>query len=129
MRHDLDFAPISSKPSTRLSLVVGYLRINGWAGLGLVTVAGIGALAGSQVLRAAFAAHPLGAITAALGALGLLFAAHGLARRQRAAAVAAGAIFAAPCIAALFQVGVSGETLVIGVLGLAAVASAWGELE
>jgi len=129
MKHELDFAPISSKPSSRLNFVVGYLRFNGGLALAGIGVAAIAALAGDHALRALFTRHPLEALGATVGAAGLLFAARGLAHRSRAGAYAAAAIFAAPCIAGLFGGGVPAETWAIEVLGVAAVASAWGELE
>ena len=129
MGHELNFAPISSQPSTRLRLVMGYLRLNGWFGLGALAVGAVGAIAGYAPLRAVVGGHILAMLVTAVGCGSLLLAAGDLAAGRRRGAYAAGTIFALSILAALLGQGVSFEGLLVGVLGLGAVVSAWGELE
>ena len=125
----MNFAPISSQPSTRLRLVVGYLRLNGWFGLGLLAVGAVAAIAGNTALRPLFEGHILAVLLTAAGCGSLLLAAHDLACGRRRGAYAAGTIFALSLLAALSGQGPSFEGFVVGVLGLGAVISVWGELE
>ncbi len=122
MTHPLNFAPVSGEPSTRRRLVVGYLRINGWFGLGALAVGLVLAVAGNGALRTLFRGHLLPALLTALGSGSLLWAAGDLAAGRRRGAYAAGFIFALSLVSSF-------EGFVIGILGLGAVVSVWGELE
>ena len=122
MGQQLNFAPVSGGPSTRRRLVVGWLRINGWSGLGGLAIVGILAIAGNAGLRTLFAAHVFAALVTAVGCASLLLAARDLEAGKRRGAYAAGTIFALALLSSF-------EGFIIGVLGLAAVISVRGELE
>jgi 4-amino-4-deoxy-L-arabinose transferase-like glycosyltransferase len=122
MGQQLNFAPVSGGPSTRRRLVVGWLRINGWFGLGALAVGVILAVAGNAALRSLFLGHVLTAPLTAVGCAGLLLAARDLAAGKRRGAYAAGTIFALALLTPF-------EGFLVGFLGLGAVISVWGELE
>jgi hypothetical protein len=122
MSHPLNFAPISSQPSTRRRLVVGYLRINGWFGIVALTVSAVLAIGGNAALRSLLAGHIIAALLTAIGSASLLLAARDLQAGRRRGAYAAGTVFAVSLLASF-------EGFLIGVLGLGAVISIWQELE
>ncbi len=118
----LNFAPVSGGPSTRRRLVVGWLRINGWFGLGTLAVSVALAVAGTARFRTLLLGHPIAAVLTGLGCGSLLWAARDLVAGRRRGAYAAGTIFALSLLTSF-------DGFLIGVLGLGAVISVWGELE
>lgn len=122
LKRELDFAPISSQPSTRLRLAGLYLGVNGGLVLVALSRGGVLAIAGNETLRSLFAGRPVDALVAAVSGVGLLVAGRDLARKRRRGAWAALAAFVAPVVTGLLAGGVAGETLVIGVIGSGVVA-------
>lgn len=129
MANELQFAPISSLPSSRIRVVSIWLGINGGLVLIALSAGLIGALFGNASLRAAIGAHPISVIVAGGAGLTLCWAARDLSHQLRRGAYTALLAFGLPLVRAVLGAPASAETLVIGVLGLAAVASVWGELE
>ncbi|MFI5208733.1 MAG: hypothetical protein ACHQX4_12055 [Gemmatimonadales bacterium] len=106
-----------------------WLGINGGFVLVALTGALIGALFGSATLRAAIAEHPVRVVVAGGVGLTLCLAARDLSHQLRRGAYSALLAFGLPLVGAVGGAPVSAETLVISVLGLAAVASVWSQLE
>ena len=130
MDHVRRFAPISSDRSNRLELVAGYFALNGVVVLCVLAFGLAHALVSrTSDARSVLVASPTGPIlAAAMGCVSVLVAWQ-LFHRRRGAAVAAIVLLTLPLVGWVLGAAVGGISVVLNVIGLLLIGSAWKELE
>ena len=124
------FAPISGDRSHRVELVAAYFALNGILVLGTLLFGLAAALSGRTPEGGTLLpANPVAVVISAVMGCVWMVVAWQLFERRRSAAMAAAVLFIVPLLAWLLGAAVDITTVVVHVVGLLLIRSAWDELE
>jgi len=129
MPKPFDFAPITGQLPSRVRFAAAWLRLNAFVTLGLLLLAMALALAGDAEMRGVLLDSTLSVIASVVSSFGLLIAARGLSNGTRWGGYAGVAAFLLPVAVGLIGGTLLMMSIIVCLVGVVAILSAWSRLE